>query len=148
MKLTFTIYLLLASWQDLRKRQIKVWLYILFGIAGIVEYCLWGRTAESVVQTLIQVLTGTTPGLFLLLVTKCSRGAIGAGDGWFFVTAALYMEVWSVVALLFYGLIFCSACCLGMVVWGIVSGVNIRKRRLPFLPFLVPAWIWINILMG
>lgn len=140
MRLTYTIYLLAASWQDFRHHKISVWLYTFFGVVGLVENFLfrqtrWGEAAAALI-----------PGMILLLLTKCSRGAIGAGDGWFFIASAVYLGFWNTMALLFYGLMFCSACCMGMVVWGFASGVNVRKMRLPFLPFLLPAWVCITLL--
>lgn len=140
MRLTFTIYLLAASWQDLRRHKISVWLYALFGGLGLLENYIfkeigWGEAAAALL-----------PGLILILLTKCTRGAVGAGDGWFFLASAAYLGFWNTTALLFYGLLFCSICCLLMVVWGFTSGINVRKMRLPFLPFLIPAWYFVMFL--
>lgn len=72
-------------------------------------------------------------------------GAIGMGDGLFFIVSAIFLGFWTSIALLLFGLMFCSACSLGIVCWGIAAGVNVRKKRLPFLPFLLPAWILVRL---
>ncbi|MEF9954215.1 MAG: prepilin peptidase [Clostridium sp.] len=138
MKLTYTLYLLIASWQDLKNRKIAVWLYVVFAITGVLENILWQEFTWG------EVVAAMIPGGLLLLLTKCSRGAIGSGDGWFFVVSAVYLGFWNITALLLYGLMCCSICCLGIIVWGSAAGIPVRKMRLPFLPFLFPVWIWIG----
>lgn len=140
MRLTYTIYLLTASWQDLKNHKISVWLYALFGAVGLVENYIWNEIGWGA------AVAALFPGLILLMLTKCTGGAVGAGDGWFFLASAPYLGFWNTTALLFYGLLFCSACCLGLIVWGVTSGMNVRKMRLPFLPFLIPAWCCVMLL--
>lgn len=145
MSLIFTGFLLVAAWQDFRSRKIQVWLYLCFGAAGLLAAVMGG---EGGVLTpgrgWLGIAAAVLPGLCLLLLSHLSRGGIGSGDAWFFMVAALYLELWEMLALLFYGLLFCSTCSLGIVTWGMASGVNVRKKRLPFLPFLIPAWIWLK----
>lgn len=139
MTTTYTIYLALAAWKDLKYRKIPMWLYIIFGLAGMAINFLRMEIGW------LEVLASLLPGALLLLLTKCSRGAVGAGDGLFFLVSAVYLGFWNTIELLLYGLIFCSTCCLGMLVWGIVTGVDVRKWKLPFLPFLLPAWMFMGL---
>lgn len=83
------------------------------------------------------------PGIFLMAVSKCSRGAVGAGDGLFFIVSGLYLGFWKNVALLLYGLLFCSAWGCGMFLWGIFAGKKVGDMELPFLAFLVPASLFL-----
>lgn len=140
MKITYFIYLLAVSWQDLKSRKIPVWIFICFGAVGILENILWKENGW------MEAASALLPGFLLLILTRCSRGAIGAGDGYFFLVSAVYLGFWNTAALLFYGLLFCSAFCMGIVVWGVISNVSVRKLRLPFLPFLLPAWAWVMFL--
>lgn len=135
MTITYTVYLMLAVWRDLRYRKIPMWLYTIFGLGGIIINFLWTKVGWW------EVLSALLPGFLLLLLTKCTRGAIGAGDGLFFLVSAVYLGFWNTIELLLYGLIFCGICCMGIMAWGFMAGVNVRKWRLPFLPFLLPAWI-------
>lgn len=144
-RMIYSLFLLQTAWHDLRKRQIPIWIFLFFGAVGIciVFLPLSGWPGENSVGMGIRSIAGFLPGIALLSITACTRGQIGSGDGFFFLVSALYLSVRSLLLLLSSGLIFCSAFCLGMVIWGAWSGVNVRKMRLPFLPFLVPAWLWL-----
>lgn len=142
----FSLFLLLAAWKDFKRRRIPIWLYVFFGVIGAgVKLFVSARSGQFCRpnQEWVWAVAAFLPGLLLLLLTKVSRGGVGAGDGWFFVTAAFYLGLWKTLALLFYGLLFCSLCSLGMITWGMMKGISVRKKRLPFLPFLIPAWLWI-----
>ena len=143
-ELLFATFLLGASWQDLRKKQIPLWLFILFGLLGVGAIGLFPeqRGAE---RAFLRFLLAFLPGLFLLAASMCTRGAIGEGDGVFFLVAGLYLPPERVTALLGLGLLFSSACGLGISVWGFVGGISVRHKRMPFLPFLVPAWLWMTV---
>lgn len=144
MRSVFSIFLLAAAWQDLKSRRIQIWLYICFGAIGLcVSLFPWIGQGNASPGSFVWAASAVIPGLLLLLISRVSRGGVGMGDGWFFVAAAFYLGLWKTLALLFYGLFFCSICSLGMITWGMVRGIGVRKRKLPFLPFLVPAWFLI-----
>lgn len=143
-KLLFEIFLILSAWHDLRERRIPVRLFWLFGAAGICGLlCGWGG-ADSRAAVWMSFLASLLPGCFLLGFAYFTEGELGAGDGWFFLVSACYLPLTTLLLLLAGGLLFCSALSLGMVAWGTVSGVCVRKIRLPFLPFLLPAWLWLQ----
>lgn len=149
----FTCYLLAAAGCDLRTKKIPVILCLGFGAAGAAAG-LPGRTGED-------VLFAVLPGLFSLLLTRLTGGEPGAGDGVFFLTAALYLsaeETWILwmggLALLSFG----GLCMIGIQKASVCRGreksykggckcgkkeqeaSGCWKQRLPFLPFLVPVW--------
>lgn len=67
------------------------------------------------------------------------------GDGWFFIVSGFFLGWQECVMLLISGQIFCGIFGLAIMV-GAQIGTgreNIRKLRLPFLPFLLPASLWI-----
>ena len=76
---------------------------------------------------------------FLIL----SGGAVGEGDGWFFVVAGVALGVWNAVALFFMSLFLCCLWCAGMAVWGWRHRISVRRKTVPFLPFVLPAVLWI-----
>lgn len=144
-RMIYSLFLLQTAWHDLRKRQIPIWIFLLFGAVGVCALLLPLSAWPGVrgMGTGITGIAGFLPGIALLSITACTRGQIGSGDGFFFLVSALYLSVRSLLLLLSFGLIFCSAFCLGMVIWGAWSGINVRSMRLPFLPFLIPAWLWL-----
>ena len=141
-EMAFSLFLVLASWQDLKRQKISVWLLILFAVAGVGIRGFPAGTAGCTAAGL-GILAAMAPGFFLLAVTGCSRGAIGSGDGCFFLAAACYLAWRETLLLLISGLFCSSLCSLGWLVFGLIRGRSMRKKRLPFLPFLIPAWIGI-----
>lgn len=143
-ELVFTVYLGLAAWQDQKKRIIPVKLLIWFGALGILldlAIVLELVSARAEV-TLGSAALGMLPGLFCLLLSKGTCGALGAGDGCFFLCAAFYLPWKQVWILLLGGLLCCSVGSLYVLGKGIVRGRTVRGESLPFLPFLLPVWFW------
>lgn len=147
-ELLFSSFLILVSWHDLRACRIPVVLFVLFGFVGVCGVMGGWNTGGDAGIRWIALSLAFLPGLFLLGLTSLTRGAIGAGDSCFFLVSACYLTFSRLVLLLLVGLLFCSALCLGMTVWGMFNQFSVRKLRLPFLPFLVPAWIWIMIVQA
>lgn len=133
----FLAFLISAAWQDIRRRSISVWIYLAFGgiASGVYLFAREIPGFETVAAVMI--------GLMLLLLSKWSAGAIGEGDGWFFVVTGIYLTFWENLALLIYGLLLSSSYCFGIIIWGKIYNVNINDFRIPFLPFLLPAGLWI-----
>lgn len=137
----------LAAGQDLRKKQVDVNLYWIFGVmAGAVlifrmwenQTMMWEKAAEG--------FSGLFPGLVMLGLGKASRGSIGAGDGCYFLISGLLLGFWKNLAVLFYGTLCCGLFCLVYFVWGIFrKKENMRKQTVPFLPFAAAPVFWIMI---
>lgn len=131
----FICMLILAAWQDLKTGTIDICLLIVFGCIGLLLHLssdlLWyDRIASSGI------------GVILLILNKLTNGGIGEGDGWFFVVTGLYLD-WERNLLLFLGgLGICFLWSLPLAVQAILRKGCGRKRELPFLPFLLPAGIW------
>ena len=90
----FTMFLLIAAVEDWRRRRISVGIFVVFGIcAGI----LW-MTASGNRPGNYGFLAAFFPGLLSLFLTGISHGAVGAGDGCFFLITACYLcweKVWT-----------------------------------------------------
>lgn len=136
----FLLFIVVAAWWDLKQRAVPFYVYAAFGAAGLWENFYFSH------YSWVEIFFALIPGFLLILLTKLSNGSIGIGDGCFFLVAGIYQSFWNTLALLFYGLLFCSMCSMGIIVFGFLSAVSVRKRRLPFLPFLIPAWMFIQLL--
>ncbi|MBT9776151.1 pilus assembly protein CpaA [Clostridium sp. MCC353] len=135
MKIRMIVFLLfwsIAAWQDLRVKSVSLWVFIVFGAAALL--IRKGIRPDMVISAGI--------GLILLGIGMLSQGAIGEGDGMFFLVSGLYLPVIDNCLLLLYGLLFCSIFSVIMIAAGICSRRNFRGRTVPFLPFLLPAGIW------
>lgn len=138
MDLVYSVFLLASAWYDIRTAKIPIWLLIVFGVAGVL-----GMAAGMRPSGYTGLAAAFLPGIFLLLVTLCTKGAAGPGDGCFFIVSACYLGASGTIILFLCALLFCGTCSLGMAAWGFIHGINAGKMRLPFLPFILPAWLWL-----
>lgn len=142
----FLCFLLAAAIQDIREKQVEVRLFVIFGLLAVL---LCGY----------QWKTGCWHGWFDVAGNLCVaagligaavlwREAVGLGDGCFFLVSGLLLEFWENLALLFYGLMLCGCYCLLKIVFTQLHGGPVKNQTVPFLPFLVPAGIWLVFLKG
>lgn len=144
MKIVWFVFLGIAAWMDARTRQISVWLYMLFGGIGLLSAAeaLWNQKISGV-SGYGGLAVSLGIGISLILLGQVTEGAIGAGDGLFFLVSGLYLTWQENLGLLYYGLLCCSMFGLGLILWGNWKGVSVRKQKLPFLPFLLFPGIWV-----
>lgn len=133
----FFVFLGIAAWQDLRTRSISLEVLAGGAAAGIIT-CVWKE------RFLGEIILAMIPGIALLMIRTLTGGLVGEGDGWFFIVSGFFLGWQECVMLLISGQIFCGIFGLAMMV-GAQIGTgrgSIRKLRLPFLPFLLPAALW------
>ena len=134
----FMTFLVAAAWQDLRNKSVSIWLYLLYGAAACVI-----RLADGAL--VLRLLNGVLVGVVLLAAGKLTAGAIGSGDGLFFVISGLYLSFYDNMRLLLNGILWGGVFCLFLFLYGKKKGRNIHGMTVPFLPFLIPGWIWMVI---
>lgn len=137
-EMLFLIFLAVAAWQDMRDKEIDAWLYVVFG--GLIWF---GKLCFDGPVELWREAVNAMPGIALVLLSRLSGGAVGEGDGWFFVVAGVALGVRNAVALFFMSLFLCCLWCAGMAVWGWRRRISVRRKTVPFLPFVLPAVLWI-----
>ena len=112
----FSLFLMVFSWQDLHRKRIRVsWLYG-FGTAGMALTMI--RCVLSVIKdgwdwkkSALQItvwLLGMLPGIFLFWMERQTKGAVGLGDGCFFLITGCYLGGWRTLELLM-GAVFVSS---------------------------------------
>ena len=147
MRLMFLVYLATAAWQDFRYRAIGFYVFAGFGIAGGVlrfaYLCLECSVPGSWQPAVADMAMALAVGGGLLALSAATDQAVGAGDGWFFVVSALYLGFWKNVLLLTGGLLICFCYCSVLLGWRRLHRVSVRKRKIPFLPFLIPVCLGI-----
>lgn len=140
----FLSFLLVAAGQDLRSKQVEVRVYIVFGVlaAGLVWYQWYVRDLADWPG----IICNLCIALGMLAACWLCPGAIGAGDGCFFLVSGMLLSFWENLALLFYGILLCGGyCLLKVVVNQLYQGTWVKHQTVPFLPFLVPVGIWLVI---
>ena len=129
-----SVFLEIAAWQDLRKKAVGLWVYGLFGVFGV-GLRLWQKDTAAGGY-------GAMVGIALLLMSRISDGAIGYGDGLFFTVSGIYLGLRLNLQLFLFGSFLCGTVCLLVFLVGLSKGENTRKKTVPFLPFMIPVWIW------
>ena len=129
----FFMILIWTSYQDWKQRCISQRSLGMAGIIGI-------GVSLALKRSLRQMVLSCGLGMFLLLLSKCTNGGIGEGDGWFFIVSGLYIDWRDNMQIFLSGLFLCFGVSLILIVQGCFQHQK-KKRTLPFLPFLLPAGI-------
>lgn len=153
----FFMFLLAAAWQDAWNKEIPVRILQAGGIAaiGLFGWDLINDILYSTDQAWIKLcgdcMAGSMLGIGLLICGKLTGGAIGSGDGWFFLVSGWFLGLKNTALLLCGGILFCGIWALGLFCWKRVHcNENAGKMTLPFLPFAALSWLsliaadWIN----
>lgn len=156
----FFMVLAVSAFQDYKVHRIHVSVLVTFGGAGIAMRGihlalelgvlagdwgigdLWGFA----VKRLLGLGAAMAVGGALLLLSAVTREGIGWGDGWFFVVSGIYLGLVKNLLFLSGGLAMCFLVCSVLMVRGIVTNRNVRKLRVPLIPFLLPAGIGVTFL--
>ena len=129
----FFVILVWASYQDWRQRSISQKSLWISGVLGM-------GVSAALQRPFMEMILSSGLGLLLLILSKCTNGGIGEGDGWFFVVSGLYIDWQDNVQLFLSGLFLCFGVSLIFVAQE--SFVRQKKKHsLPFLTFLLPAGI-------
>ncbi len=119
------IFLLLCTWQDMKRRKIPVVLAAVYGLAGMLVDIVWG-------YPLLLCIKGILPGMGLLLLGKATGEQVGYGDGIALLAMGLFLTGEEIMGILLTGIFLCAAAAVALSFAGKIK----RKTRLPFLPFL------------
>ena len=106
---------------DIKEKKIPVATLILFGITAIIYRITEGGKWIDIVYSAIT-------GVFLLMVSFCTKESIGYGDGWTVLILGLLVGVEGCLATVCMGLLFSACVSLILLVLHKVNG----KSRLPF----------------
>ena len=161
-KILWMVSLFVAAIQDFKERQVSVPLLLVGAGTGILGVCLmtgeeyrkWMETGinaervnllvKLVEMQVVRIGKAAGIGVMLLILAKLTRGAIGGGDGLFFLMSACYWD-WKCLMILFLGALAVSS------VWGMIllmkrqwsrDGIHAGKmmETIPFLTCcLVPG---------
>lgn len=124
-----TGWLIVSGIMDVKNRRVPVWMLALGGALTV-----WAAFCRQCGY--LEILTGSLPGVLLLLIAFATKKA-GYGDG--IVLCCLGVALGGEKSLLLFGLslFLISLCALILLVLRRVK----RNTGLPFLPFLAAAWL-------
>lgn len=151
MNIVLYCFMGMTTLMDLIKREIPGWMFWGFGfigVAGRAADMIRGDWAAAAFDGWARIANGTAGvagsiavGIVLLILSRAVQGAVGEGDGWFFVVTGLYVS-WNVnLGLLCYGLMLCCIYGIILTALGAIKGESVRKKKIPFLPFVSIAGV-------
>lgn len=124
-------WLLICSWQDIKKKKINLLLILAGFIINIIVSLLWSNVSVA------SHILGILPGLLLLMISYITRGQIGIGDGLILSITGIYLGPEKNIAVLAYGL-FCAALfSIILLSFQLAS----RKKTIPFIPFILIGYL-------
>ena len=118
MKILWMVLLIVAAYQDFRERQVSVMWMVCGAAAGMIGCCLMaGERYQGMLETgidaervsllmnivkiqIVRIGKAAGIGIALLILAKLTRGAMGGGDGLFFLMSAFYWD-WKELLVLF-----------------------------------------------
>jgi len=135
LSILITAFLLICSYTDIRNNEIYLKVLLPFFLAGVII------AAASGPEAVITALTGTAAGIALLIISRITKGAIGEGDGLILVVTGIFLGFSENLRLLTFALFLSALFSVGAM---ILKGWK-KDRELPFVPFLLAAFLIIKI---
>lgn len=125
------LYLGILSVLDIRTRKIPRWLLIL-GMSGTI---LLKSISKN--SSIVLVVSGVAIGFLFCMISKVSKETLGMGDSYLITILGAFVGGWNLLYILAYAFLF-SACYSVIVL--LFHRFN-RKIQIPFIPFLMVAYI-------
>ena len=171
MKILWMVLLIVAAYQDFRERQVSVRWLACGAAAGMIGCCLMaGERYQGMLETginvervsllmnivkiqIVRIGKAAGIGIALLILAKLTRGAMGGGDGLFFLMSAFYWDWKELLVLFLETLAISSAWGIALLMkrqWNRAGTPSVRwKETIPFLtccliPGILQVW---NVLM-
>lgn len=126
------IFMAVAAYQDWKEKEINVFLLLAAAFAGIALQA--GVQKESI----LNVLPGVCVGIVVLLLAWLTGGSVGLGDGLMLIVTGIYLKFWGNINLLMMALAMAG----GVALFMIAVKKKGRNYRLPFVPFMLVAYLF------
>ncbi|MDD6293149.1 MAG: prepilin peptidase [Lachnospiraceae bacterium] len=126
-----TIFLILSTLLDLRKKEVNISLCVGVALLGLI-YEIFISKAE-----LLSVILGIIPGIFLMLTSMATNEEIGKGDAAILCTIGIYLGLKKSILVLIYALF------MTVIIGGILLLIRKKnkKYKIPFVPFILCSYI-------
>ncbi len=134
LKLILLAYLTMASASDIRRRTVSVRAALVLSAAAAAGNVI-AHGAD------LSWLLGILPGIFLLGTAWLTRESVGYGDGCVLLAVGLILGAPACTGILLTALLTVCPVSLAILIWK-----KDRRKTLPFVPFLLGAYIvWLLI---
>ena len=122
----------MAAYKDWKEQRVYLQMLFVAGIAGLILHLLYEE------HTLVDLLGGVGVGVVILLISWGGGECIGLGDGMLLMVSGLFLGFWDNLRLLMTALLLVG----GVALFLLVIKKKKRSYRVPFLPFLLAAYLF------
>ncbi len=137
-----TGYAVICACEDYRKRCIDIRVSAAVGITGCI-ICALLVFQNGAAVVLRETALAMMPGIIIIALSYLSNGAVGIGDGIFFLVYGLYMNIGSVTTAVMTAWSIAAITGLCMLVADV--GRRKRNRTIPFVTAALPAVLFTSI---
>lgn len=133
------LYALSCMVSDIRHRSISPVQCLAAGIIGAILFAMsFINSSTDISEHICFQLSAFIPGIFVIILSALTKGAVGIGDGIFVLVCGWYMGLGEVAVMLITAWLLCAAASLFLIV---KKGLRHTKTNmtLPFLAFAVPV---------
>lgn len=133
----FTGYLIVASYYDVRTKEVPVWLYI---IAGMIGCGCFGYTMIVGQIELIPFACAMAPGSLLYVLNRLRCG-VGMGDVLLYFVNVFYLPGYENLELFIYSILTSGIVGMAIFMKGRFQGNSQGENTFPFIPCVLVGWI-------
>lgn len=123
------LYLILCTISDLKTKTINIFLSAIYFSFGIIWQLFFINTPGTI------IISNLFTGIFLMLISFFTKGAIGIGDAIIFIIISLYTASTCTLEILFYSLLLAS--CFSLIL--LLKNFS-KKHTIPFAPFILSGF--------
>lgn len=129
--IVITIFLILSTLIDLRKKEVNISLCISVALVGLIYEIFISKT------DILSIILGILPGIFLMLTSIVTNEEIGKGDAAILSTIGIFLGIKKTILVLIYALF--STIIIGEILL-LIRKKN-KKYKIPFVPFILFSYI-------
>jgi leader peptidase (prepilin peptidase)/N-methyltransferase len=129
--IVITIFLILSTLIDLRKKEVNISLCISVALVGLIYEIFISKT------DILSIILGILPGMFLMLTSIVTNEEIGKGDAAILSTIGIFLGLKKTILVLIYALF--STIIIGGILL-LIRKKN-KKYKIPFVPFILFSYI-------
>ncbi len=129
--IVITIFLILSTLIDLRKKEVNISLCISVALVGLIYEIFISKT------DILSIILGILPGIFLMLTSIVTNEEVGKGDAVILSTIGIFLGLKKTILVLIYALF--STIIIGGILL-LIRKKN-KKYKIPFVPFILFSYI-------
>lgn len=125
-------FLAICSVEDIKRKQLKLWVILTFGIVGMIIHLLTFQTS------IMEIAGGILIGLIVMLISILTKESIGMGDALLLMVTGMYLGAKQNILMLFIGIFLSGLFALVLM----FTRKKQRKDEMPFVPFLFAGYLF------